>query len=306
MKVIFACVHNAGRSQMASAFFNCFADSRKASAISAGTQPAQQVHEGVLHSMAEMGIDLSQIKPQRLTEELAADADLLITMGCGESCPVIPGLRREDWPLRDPKGLSSCDVNAVRDEIKARVLVLLDKLQAQKVNEYLPIVRSQVNMKIQVFDPPMCCSTGLCGPGIDPKLIDFAANLDWLKQQGIVVERYNLSQQPALFVANEAVGELLKKEGNACLPMILVDGEVATAGIYPSKNELAKIAGIGVSISETSCSSSSSSSSFNLTIKATPPSVAPANSSCCSAELAQEFCCDNTEEGAKQKKPCCS
>lgn len=131
MKVIFACVHNAGRSQMASAFFNHYANSRKASAISAGTQPALKVHEGVLHSMAEIGIDLSQIKPQKLTEELAAEADLLVTMGCGESCPVVAGLKREDWPLRDPKGLSACDVNAIRDEIKERVFVLLDKLQAR-------------------------------------------------------------------------------------------------------------------------------------------------------------------------------
>jgi hypothetical protein len=162
-------------------------------------------------------------------------------------------------------------------------------------------------MKIQVFDPPMCCSTGLCGPGIDPKLIDFAANLDWLKQQGVMVERYNLSQQPALFVANEAVSQLLKKDGNACLPVILVDGKVATAGIYPSKNELAKIAGIAASLSQPECSSSSSSSSsFNLTIKATPSSDAPTDSSCCSAKLAEEPCCDNTKEDGMSKKSCCS
>jgi len=106
LKVIFACVHNAGRSQMAAAFFNQFADSQKAQAISAGTEPGARVHPEVQAVMQEVGIDLSNAKPQKLTEELAKDAQLLITMGCGDKCPYVPGLRRDDWPLRDPKGLS--------------------------------------------------------------------------------------------------------------------------------------------------------------------------------------------------------
>src|SRR3954466_16360560 len=100
--VIFACVHNAGRSQMAAAFFNSLA--KKASAISAGTNPGERVHPEVVAAMAEVGIDLSGGKPQLLTQALASGAELLITMGCGDECPHVPGLRRDDWPLEDPKG----------------------------------------------------------------------------------------------------------------------------------------------------------------------------------------------------------
>jgi len=124
-KVIFACVHNAGRSQMAAAFFNQLADRHKSEAVSAGTEPGLRVHPEVLAVMQEVGIDLSDAKPQKLTEELAREAQLLITMGCGDKCPYVPGLRRDDWPLPDPKGRPLEEVRAVRDDIRSRVLALL-------------------------------------------------------------------------------------------------------------------------------------------------------------------------------------
>jgi len=124
-KVIFACVHNAGRSQMAAAFFNQLADPTKAVAMSAGTDPGVRVHPEVQTIMQEIGIDLSNAKPQKLTQELANDASLLITMGCGDNCPYVPGLRRDDWPLKDPKGLPVEEVRVIRDEIKDRVELLL-------------------------------------------------------------------------------------------------------------------------------------------------------------------------------------
>jgi protein-tyrosine-phosphatase len=124
-KVVFACVHNAGRSQMAAAFFNDLADSHKARAISAGTEPGPRVHPEVLAAMQEIGIDLSAARPKKLTEDLARDAQLLITMGCGDQCPHVPGLRRDDWPLGDPKGEPMEEVRKIRDEIRERVLDLL-------------------------------------------------------------------------------------------------------------------------------------------------------------------------------------
>lgn len=124
-RVIFACVHNAGRSQMAAAFYNQLADRSKAEAISAGTEPGFRVHPEVLTAMQEVGIDLSNAKPQKLTQELANGASLLVTMGCGDKCPYVPGLRRDDWPLRDPKGLPLEEVRNIRDEIKTRVQALL-------------------------------------------------------------------------------------------------------------------------------------------------------------------------------------
>jgi arsenate reductase len=128
-KVIFACVHNAGRSQMAAAFFNHLSTSDKLRAISAGTEPGNRVHPEVVQAMKEVGIDLSTAMPQRLTSELATGAELLVTMGCGEACPYVPGLRREDWPLEDPKGKPVERVREIRDEIRQRVQRLLAELQ---------------------------------------------------------------------------------------------------------------------------------------------------------------------------------
>jgi arsenate reductase len=119
--VIFACVHNAGRSQMAAAFFNQLVDPSRAHALSAGTQPAEHVHPAVVAVMREVGIDLSTAHPTRLTDELAAGAQLLVTMGCGESCPVVPGVRRQDWNLLDPKGQPIERVRAIRQDIRDRV-----------------------------------------------------------------------------------------------------------------------------------------------------------------------------------------
>jgi arsenate reductase len=119
--VLFACVHNAGRSQMAAAWFNEAADPHKARAISAGTNPGPRVHPEVVEAMRECGIDLSGATPRKLTDQLAREAHILVTMGCGDECPFVPGLRVEDWPLQDPKGHSSEAVARIRDEIKTRV-----------------------------------------------------------------------------------------------------------------------------------------------------------------------------------------
>ena len=124
-KVLFACVHNAGRSQMAAAWFNALADRDRASAISAGTEPGARVHPEVLTAMREVGIELDGIAPQKLTDELAATASILVTMGCGEACPVVPGLRRMDWPLEDPKGKPIERVREIREDIHGRVSELL-------------------------------------------------------------------------------------------------------------------------------------------------------------------------------------
>ena len=124
-KYLFACVHNAGRSQMAAAFFTALADPGKAQAISAGTAPGDRVHPEVLSVMQEAGIDLSGEKPQKLTSELAARTTLLITMGCGDACPFVPGMRIEDWPLEDPKGKPANEVRRIRDDIRRRVVDLI-------------------------------------------------------------------------------------------------------------------------------------------------------------------------------------
>jgi arsenate reductase len=124
--VLFACVHNAGRSQIAAALFNKYADPIKARAISAGTRPADRVHPEVIEVMRPRGLDLSSQRPQRLTPELASTANWLITMGCGDECPMVPGAQRDDWPILDPKGQSTNTVSAIISDIETRVHRFID------------------------------------------------------------------------------------------------------------------------------------------------------------------------------------
>lgn len=98
--------------------------------------------------------------------------------------------------------------------------------------------------RVEVFDPPMCCSTGVCGPKVDPALVKFAADLHWLVNQRIAVERYNLAQQPQAFAANALVNSTLHEHGNDCLPLILLDGSIISEGRYPSRDELARLTGV--------------------------------------------------------------
>lgn len=122
---LFACVHNAGRSQMAAAWLEHFADPDRGRAISAGTQPGPRVHPEVVAAMREVGIELEGRQPQVLTDALARSATMLITMGCGDACPYVPGLRRDDWPLDDPKGRPVDEVRRIRDDVRARVEALV-------------------------------------------------------------------------------------------------------------------------------------------------------------------------------------
>jgi hypothetical protein len=136
-------------------------------------------------------------------------------------------------------------------------------------------------MKIQVFDPPMCCSTGVCGPSVDPELVRFAADVDWLKRQGVEVERHNLSQQPAAFANTPVVKKALGTEGNDCLPLILADGAVVCKGRYPTREMLTGLAGLAVSGSRPAAAGAKAAGCCcgPSTVPATPGS--PKRSSCC-------------------------
>jgi arsenate reductase (thioredoxin) len=126
-RVLFVCLHNAGRSQMSQALFEQMANKRH-EARSAGTTPAERVHPEVVAVMKEQGIDLASQTPQKLTDALAAWADVVVTMGCGDQCPYIPGKRYLDWELPDPNGMSISDVRRIRDEIRQRVQDLVRQL----------------------------------------------------------------------------------------------------------------------------------------------------------------------------------
>jgi arsenate reductase (thioredoxin) len=126
--VLFLCVHNAGRSQMALGWFRHLAGDR-ARAWSAGSEPASTVNPAAVGAMAEVGIDISAQRPQRWTDAMLGETDVVITMGCGDACPVVPGVRYEDWPLDDPAGLGVDAVRPIRDEIERRVHDLLKRLE---------------------------------------------------------------------------------------------------------------------------------------------------------------------------------
>jgi len=128
---------------------------------------------------------------------------------------------------------------------------------------------------LRVFDPAMCCSTGVCGPSVDPNLARFAADLDWLKKQGVTVERYNLSSQPGAFASTAAVRDALTARGNEVLPLVLVDDRIAVEGSYPSRETLAALAAVVIRKLE----------------------VAPATPGCCEPSAAQP--------GASAKTRCC-
>jgi arsenate reductase (thioredoxin) len=127
---LFVCLHNAGRSQMSAALFERAADGRH-QALSAGTTPADRVHPEVVEAMHELGIDLSDRTPRRLTRELAEQADVVVTMGCGDECPYIPGKRYLDWDLPDPKGRPLDEVRATRDDVARRVRALIAELDRE-------------------------------------------------------------------------------------------------------------------------------------------------------------------------------
>jgi len=120
-RIIFACRHSAGRSQMATAFFNQLADPGRAHAVAAGTTPAPRVHPEVVEVMREVGLDLSHARPRLLTTDLASGVRHLVTMGCGEECPYLPGVKVDDWALDDPKGQPLERVREIRDEVRRRV-----------------------------------------------------------------------------------------------------------------------------------------------------------------------------------------
>jgi len=125
--ILFLCIHNAGRSQMAAGFARSLSNGT-VNIFSGGSEPADQVNPAAIEAMREVGIDISQYQPQRFTDELLHEVDVVVTMGCGDTCPYIPGKRYVDWPLDDPKGQSVDVVRRIRDDIKIRVEELLAQL----------------------------------------------------------------------------------------------------------------------------------------------------------------------------------
>ena len=130
--VLFVCVHNAGRSQMAAGYLRALGRDR-VRVLSAGSEPAESINKVAVAAMAEEGIDISSNRPEILTTEAVKESDVVITMGCGDACPIFPGKRYEDWTLDDPAGQGIEAVRPIRDDIKARVIALIDEIAPESV-----------------------------------------------------------------------------------------------------------------------------------------------------------------------------
>lgn len=151
---------------------------------------------------------------------------------------------------------------------------------------------------VRVFDPAMCCSTGICGPSVDPQIVRFAADLDWLRSQGVAVERFNLSQQPAAFADDAAVTTALETKGEAGLPLVKVNGEVKSSGTYPSRDELAAWAGVRAPAHEVRARS------WGCCGPAQTEAIAPKEkaSGCCGPSAKSE---SSENESSERKSGCC-
>ena len=251
LRVLFLCTGNSCRSQMAEGWARHLPASR-VEAFSAGTEP-KMLDPLAVKVMAEVGVKISGQRSKHLSEVQRFGFDCAVTV-CGqanESCPVFPGNTRVvHHGFEDPPRLAAGSkteeealkhYRCVRDEIRR----CIERLPVELAKEHCDIPsRGGADMKIQVFDPPMCCPTGICGPSINPELVRFAADLDWLKHQGLEVERYNLSQQPEAFATNPVVKGALVTEGNSCLPLTLADGRIVCSGRYPSREALIGFAGL--------------------------------------------------------------
>jgi len=245
LKVLFLCTGNSCRSQMAEGWARQLKDGA-IEPYSAGIEK-HGMNSHAVKVMAEAGVDLSKHYSKTPADIGPVEFDYVVTV-CGhanEHCPVFLGKAKvvhvgfEDPPKLTrhlPDGEEKLAVyRRVRDEIRQFIETLPGGLtQAAR----------KPSAKLEVFDPAMCCSTGVCGPAFDPALVQFAADLQWLLANGVEVRRFNLAQNPAAFVENEAVRQALTEKGEAALPFLLVNDKVLASGEYPERSQLMAALGL--------------------------------------------------------------
>ncbi len=248
-RVLFLCTGNSCRSQMAEGWAKAL-KSDVIEAFSAGTNP-HGMNPLAIGAMAEAGVDISGHSSKR-PEDLGVEFDYVVTVcdSAHESCPIFPARTRVlhvgfDDPPRLAKDAKSDDdamphYRRVRDEIQALVSTLPGSLSARSVQRSKEIPMSIV----RVFDPPMCCSSGVCGADPDITLSRFAADLQWLRGQGVVVERFTLSQQPEKFTSEPAILHAVNAGGTGALPIVMVNDQIVAQRQYPSRELLAGTLGL--------------------------------------------------------------
>lgn len=255
LKVLFLCTGNSCRSQMAEGW----ARQLKGDAIEAFSAGIEKhgMNPHAIKVMAEGGVDISKQFSKTPADLGPVPYDYVVTV-CGhadENCPVFPGKTKvvhvgfEDPPklTRElPDGEAKLAVyRRVRDEIRRFVESLPGALTAPEHSTAVPCDEAAGGrdgaLVLEVYDPAMCCSTGVCGPTVDPVLVRFAGDLKWLREQGVEVRRFNLSQNPAAFVENRMVNAALVEKGEAALPLVLMGARTVASGRYPERGELGEL-----------------------------------------------------------------
>lgn len=236
--VLFVCVKNGGKSQIAAALMRQLGG---ISVSSAGTKPGGGLNPEAVEAVAERGASMQGETPTAIDPALLASVDRVVIIGDEAKVDPVPDMKGsiETWVIDEPslRGVQGMErMRLVRDDIADRVSKLRDQLLATPVAK--PVIR--------VFEPAMCCDTGVCGPDIDESLVNFTADLDYLRASGVDIERHNLASDPGAFVNNLVASQFLRVVGSSGLPLVLVDDVTVATGRYPDRSELARLAGLEV------------------------------------------------------------
>ena len=271
--VLFICTGNSARSILAEGILNALGQGRFR-AFSAGSQPKGQVHPLALTTLERLQLPASGYRSKswdEFAQPQAPQMDFIFTVcdsAAGEACPLWPGQPvSAHWGLADPAAVSGSaaqQLQAFRETamvLRRRIELLLalplerlDRMSLQRELRHIGQQHTSPTMDlkghampdIQIFDPALCCSTGVCGAEVDQQLVQFAADANWAQQNGAQIERFNLAQQPLAFAEHAVVKAFLERSGVQALPLVLVDGAIALAGRYPGRSELARWAGLQV------------------------------------------------------------
>lgn len=233
--VLFVCVKNGGKSQIAAALMRQLGG---IAVYSAGTRPAGGLNAEAVEAVGEVGASAEGEQPKAIDQSLLMEVDRVIVLGAEAEVAPVEGMRGriETWITDEPslRGIGGMErMRMVRDDIAVRVKSLHADLTGER-----PGVR------IRVFEPALCCNTGVCGTDVDQALVEFTADLDHLRRQGVDIERHNLANDPGAFAADPVVADFLRVAGSAGLPLVLVDQVTVATGRYPDRAELSRLAGL--------------------------------------------------------------
>jgi protein-tyrosine-phosphatase len=231
---MFVCVKNGGKSQIAASLMRCLAGDA-VEVFSAGTAPGETLNAEAGEAVAEVGATFEGEQPKAIDPELLARVDRVVILGSEAQVEPVPGMRGEivTWETDEPslRGIGGMErMRLVRDDIDVRVHALYAELV-----ESAPVIR--------VYEPALCCNTGVCGPDVDEGLVRFTADLAHLQGLGVDIARHNLANDPSAFAANPAVAGFLRVAGSDGLPLVLVDGVTVATGAYPDRTQLLRMAG---------------------------------------------------------------